>query len=78
MKQSETSTEDTKKETEKEAESKSEAKDESQCEAEEAGCEAQEAIEEENGYEKEISTLKTRKEVSMVYSKSTLVGCYVR
>ena len=75
---SEKAFENTRKEAEKEAESKSEAKEESQCEAEEAGCEAQEAIEEENGYEKEISRLKTRKEVSMVYSESTLVGCYVR
>ena len=54
-----------------------ETEDESQCEAEEAGCEAQEAIEEE-GCEKKVSRLKTRKEVRMMYSESILVGCNVR
>ena len=44
-----------------EAESKSEAKEESQCEAEEAGCEAQEAIEEENGYEKSVGSKRGKK-----------------
>ena len=77
------------KEEEKEAESKSETEEESQCEAEEAGCEAQEAIEEEagceaqeaieeEGCEKKVSRLKTRKEVRMLYSESILVGCDVR
>ena len=67
----------TRKEEEKEAESKSETEEESQCEAEEADCEAQEAIEEE-GCEKKVSRLKTRKEVRMLYSESILVGCDVR
>ena len=65
------------KEEEKEAESKSETEEESQCEAEEAGCETQEAIEEE-GCEKKVSRLKTRKEVRMLYSESILVGCDVK
>ena len=65
------------KEEEKEAESKSETEEECQCEAEEAGCEAQEAIEE-KGCEKKVSRLKTRKEVRLLYSESILVGCDVR
>ena len=64
------------KEEEKEAESKSETEEESQCEAEEAGCEAQESIEE-KGCEKKVSRLKTRKEVRMLYSESILVRCDV-
>ena len=60
-----------------EAESKCEAKEESQCEAEEAECEVQEAIKEE-GHEEEDSGLKTRKEVRRMYFESTLVECDVR
>ena len=66
----------TRKEEEKEAESKSETEEESQCEAEEADCEAEEDIEE--GCEKKVSRLKTRKEVRLMYSESILVGCDVR
>ena len=60
-------------------ERKAEAKEECQCEAEEreGGAEAKEAFKEE-GYEKEVNRFKTRKEVSMMYSESILVGCDVR
>ena len=62
----------TRKEEEKEAESKSETEEESQCEAEEADCEAQESIKE-KGCEKKVSRLKTRKEVRRVYSESIII-----
>ena len=62
----------------KEEERKAEAKEECQCEVEEReGAEAKEAFKEE-GYEKEVNRFKTRKEVSMMYSESILVGCDVR
>ena len=60
--------------TEKEAESKSETKEESQCEAEETEGEAQEIFKQEEGCWKEVTWLKTRKEVRRMNSESNLVG----